>query len=99
MLFMVIESFKNHDAASVYSRFREQGRMMPEGLKYIESWTAANFDRCFQLMECDDQNLFQQWTAHWEDLVDFEIVAVVTSKEAAAAMITAAKDEGVSEAG
>jgi hypothetical protein len=48
--------------------------MMPEGLKYIESWTEANFDRCFQVMECDDPRLFQQWIAHWEDLIDFEIV-------------------------
>ena len=86
MLFIVIERFKNHDAAPVYSRFREQGRMMPEGLKYIDSWTETNFERCFQLMECDDPRLLQQWMAHWEDLVDFEIVPVVTSKEAAAAI-------------
>ena len=86
MLFMVIERFKNHDAVPVYRRFREQGRMMPEGLNYIESWTEANFDRCFQLMECDDPRLFEQWAARWEDLVDFEIVPVVTSKEAVAAI-------------
>lgn len=87
MLFIVIEHFKNHDAAaSVYRRFREQGRMMPEGLKYIDSWTEANFGRCFQLMECDDPRLFAEWTAHWEDLVDFEIVPVMSSKEAAGAM-------------
>ena len=86
MLFMVIERFKNHDAVPVYERFREQGRMMPEGLKYVESWTEAGFGRCFQLMECDDTRLFEQWMACWEDLVDFEIVPVVSSKEAAAAI-------------
>jgi hypothetical protein len=86
MLFMVIEHFKNHDAAPVYLRFREQGRMMPEGLNYIDSWTESNFGRCFQLMECDDPQLFAEWTAHWEDLVDFEIVPVISSKEAASAM-------------
>jgi hypothetical protein len=87
MLFMVIERFKNHDAAaSVYHRFRERGRMMPEGLNYIDSWTEAQFGRCFQLMECDDPRLFAEWTAHWDDLVDFEIVPVMSSKEAAAAM-------------
>lgn len=84
MLFMVIESFKNHDAAPVYQRFREQGRMMPEGLQYIDSWTEANFGRCFQLMEGNNPQLFTEWTAHWEDLVDFEIVPVISSKEAAA---------------
>ena len=86
MLFMVIERFKHQDAAPVYRRFRERGRMMPEGLRYVESWTGADFGRCFQLMECDDPDLFRQWMAHWEDLVEFEIVPVVTSKEAAAMM-------------
>jgi len=76
----VIERFKDRDA--VYRRYREQGRMMPEGLKYIDSWVEPNNDRCFQLMECNDASLFQQWTPNWDDLVDFEIVLVVPSKEA-----------------
>ncbi len=86
MLFMVIEHFKNHDAVAVYRRFRDQGRMMPEGLRYIDSWVEVNFDSCFQLMECDDPRLFEQWTSQWEDLVDFRIVPVVSSKEAMAAI-------------
>ena len=86
MLFMVIEHFKNQDAAPVYRRFQGKGRMMPEGLRYIDSWTASSFNRCFQLMECDDAQLFAEWTGHWDDLVDFEIVPVISSKEAAAAM-------------
>lgn len=86
MLFMVIERFRNGDAAAVYRRFREQGRMLPEGLKYVESWTEASFERCFQLMECDDTELFRQWTDRWQDLVEFEITAVMTSKEAAEAI-------------
>ncbi len=60
--------------------------MMPVGLKYVESWVEPNFDRCFQLMECDDPAPFQQWTARWRDLVEFEVVPVVTSKEAAEAI-------------
>lgn len=86
MLFMVIERFKNRDAVPVYRRFREQGRMMPEGLRYVESWVEPNFDRCFQLMECDDPRLFEQWIIRWQDLVEFEIVPVVTSQEAAEAV-------------
>ena len=86
MLFMVIERFKNGDAAPVYRRFREQGRMLPEGLKYVESWTDTDFVRCFQLMECDDPSLLDEWVARWEDLVDFEIIPVMTSREAAAAV-------------
>ena len=86
MLFMVIERFKNRDAIPVYRRYREAGRMMPDGLQYVDSWVEQNLGRCFQLMECDDPKLLQQWTEHWQDLVDFEIVSVVTSKEAAAAI-------------
>lgn len=86
MLFMVIERFKNRDAAAVYRRYREHGRMMPDGLIYVDSWVESNYDRCFQLMACDDANLFHQWTAHWEDLVEFQIVPVVTSKEASEAI-------------
>jgi 2-hydroxy-3-keto-5-methylthiopentenyl-1-phosphate phosphatase len=81
MLFMVIERFKNRDAKAVYRRFREHGRSAPEGLRYVSSWIEANFDRCFQLMECDDARLLQQWVAIWSDLIEFEIVPVVTSAE------------------
>jgi hypothetical protein len=82
MLFMVIERFKGRDAAAVYTRHRERGRMMPDGLKYLGSWTEKNFDRCFQLMECEDESLFEEWTAHWRDLVDFEVVPVMIGTEA-----------------
>ena len=81
MLFMVIEHFKNRDAKAVYRRFRDQGRSMPDGLRYVESWIEANFDRCFQLMECHDARLLQQWVASWSDLIEFEIVPVVPSSE------------------
>jgi len=91
MLFMVIERFKERDAAPIYERLQNKGRMMPEGLKYVDSWIERNFDRCFQLMECERAELFQQWAAEWKDLMDFEIVPVVTSKEAAAAF--AAKND------
>ena len=81
MLFMVIERFKNRDAKAVYRRFRDRGRGAPEGLKYVGSWIEANFDRCFQLMECDDPRLLQQWIIQWQDLIEFEIVPVVPSQE------------------
>jgi hypothetical protein len=81
MLFMVVERFKNRDAKAVYRRFRDQGRGAPDGLKYVGSWIEANFDRCFQLMECDDARLLQRWVAVWSDLIEFEIVPVVPSAE------------------
>ena len=82
MLFMVIERFKNRDSEAVYRRFRERGRMLPAGLEYLDSWIEPDYDRCFQLMSCDSPDLFQEWISHWDDLVDFEIVPVMTSKEA-----------------
>lgn len=81
MLFMVVERFRNRDARAIYRRFREQGRGTPEGLRYVGSWIEASFDRCFQLMECDDARLLQQWVAHWGDLIEFEFVPVVPSAE------------------
>jgi hypothetical protein len=84
MLFMVIETFRHNDAAAVYRRLREKGRMLPDGLRYVDSWVEVNGNRCFQLMACDDVRLFQDWMAHWNDLVDFEIVAIHSSQDAAA---------------
>jgi len=86
MLFMVIERFKNRDAKAVYLRFRERGRGAPDGLRYVESWIEANLDRCFQVMECDDARLLQQWVTVWSDLIEFEIVPIVTSAETRAAI-------------
>jgi hypothetical protein len=79
MLFMVIEHFKDRDPVPIYERVREQGRALPEGLRYVESWIEANFDRCFQLMECDEVESLQQWVLQWRDLVEFEIVPVSPS--------------------
>jgi hypothetical protein len=82
MLFMVIERFKDNDMIPIYQRVRDEGRMLPEGLKYVDSWVEANFSRCFQLMECDDPRLFQEWTLQWRGFgATFEIVPVVSSKE------------------
>ena len=81
MLFMVIERFRDRDAKAVYRRLREQGRMMPEGLTYVGSWIEANFDLFFQLMECDDARLLQDWLLSWGDLVQCEIVPVVPSDQ------------------
>lgn len=81
MLFMVVETFKNHDMKAVYERFRERGRCMPDGLNYINSWVDASGGKCFQLMETDSLVLFQQWIAEWQDLVNFEVIPVVQGKE------------------
>lgn len=81
MLFMVIEHYKQGKTKNIYRRFQEQGRMMPEGLQYLDSWISANLDRCFQLMECEDPLLFQEWILQWQDLAEFEIIPIVPSKE------------------
>ncbi len=81
MLFMVIEHFKRRDPKPVYRRFAESGRMAPDGLNYINSWIEVGMDRCFQVMETDDASLLQEWISKWNDLVDFEVVPIVTSAE------------------
>jgi hypothetical protein len=84
---MVIETFRQ-GAHPVYERARDRGRMLPDGLEYVESWVEAGLDRCFQLMETDDPSLFELWTAQWADLAEFEIVPVLASAEAAAAALS-----------
>jgi hypothetical protein len=86
MLFMVIERFRPGQAPEVYRRFRERGRMAPDALRYVSSWVDVKFERCFQVMEADSEALFREWTANWDDLIDFEIIPVRTSAEAAAAI-------------
>lgn len=86
MLFMVIEHFRPGRARDVYRRFRERGRMAPDGLRYVSSWVDLKFERCFQVMEAENEALFGEWTPHWDHLIEFEIVPVRTSAEAAAAI-------------
>ena len=86
MLFMIVERFKNGDAAPVYQRFRERGRLAPDGLIYVSSWVDTKMERCYQLMETDDPSLIDKWIANWADIVDCEVIEVITSKEAAARM-------------
>jgi hypothetical protein len=80
---MVVEHFKNKDAVTVYRRFRDKGRLAPDGLRYISSWVDDELERCYQLMETDNRALLDAWMANWNDLVDFELHPVMTSKEAA----------------
>ncbi len=83
MLYMVVERFKAGAAPEVYHRARDKGRMMPDGLEYVASWVDLEFKTCYQLMRTDDASLFAAWTNAWKDLVEFEIVPVRTSAEAA----------------
>lgn len=80
MLFMIIERFRDNDMVPIYQRIRDEGRMFPDGLVYVDSWVEPNFSRCFQLMECDDPALLQEWILKWRGSgATFEIVPVVSS--------------------
>jgi hypothetical protein len=83
MLFMVIEHYRNGDATPVYARFRERGRMAPDGLTYVGSWVTGDLKHCYQVMEGDRRELLDEWISHWSDLVEFEVIPVVTSAQAA----------------
>jgi uncharacterized protein DUF3303 len=82
-LYMVIERFKGGDAVPVYRRFRDHGRLAPEGLSYVSSWVDTNLERCYQLMETDNPLLLDEWITRWSDIVDFEVHPVINSAEAA----------------
>jgi hypothetical protein len=86
MLYMVIERFENQDAGPVYRRFRDKGRMLPEGLEYLSSWVDVKLERCFQIMETSDPKLMAEWIGNWSDIVEFEVVPVMSSADAARAM-------------
>jgi hypothetical protein len=83
-LYMVVERFKGGDALPVYRRFRDRGRIMPEGLRYVSSWVTEDLRSCFQVMECEDLELLEQWMVQWKDLVEFDVIPVITSAEAVA---------------
>jgi len=79
---MIVEFFKNKDPIPVYRRFRERGRLVPAGLKYLSSWVDDKMQLCFQLMETDDRRLIDEWISNWSDIVDFEVYPVISSQEA-----------------
>lgn len=81
-LFMVVETFRPGKVQALYQRFAEKGRMLPDGVTYVNSWIDHDVTRCFQLMECDDPSLLREWASRWDDLAEFEIVPVLTSAEA-----------------
>lgn len=86
MLYLIVERFRGGDPVPVYRRFRREGRLAPEGLRYVASWVSADLTTCWQVMECDDARLLEQWMDAWKDLVDFEVAPVITSAEAQAAV-------------
>lgn len=82
MLYLIIEHFKDGDPVPVYRRFRDHGRQVPDGLTYVSSWVTEDLRRCYQVMECEDRGLLDQWMARWADLIRFEVHPVVTSAAA-----------------
>ena len=86
MQFVIVERFRGGDPVPVYRRFRDRGRMAPEGLRYVNSWVSEDLTCCYQVMECEDRALLDQWLANWSDIVEFEVIPAISSAEAAARM-------------
>jgi hypothetical protein len=84
MLFMIVERFKNGDPVPVYRRFRDRGRPAPETVKYVNSWVTPDLTTCYQVMDAPDRGSLDQWLDQWKDLVDFEVIPVITSPDAQA---------------
>ena len=87
MQYMIIERFHDGKVKSLYKRFDEKGRMLPEGINYINSWINEQVSTCYQLMESDSIESIHQWIAHWSDLADFEVIPVISSAEAKAKVL------------
>ena len=86
MHYMIIEDFRDGDAVPVYRRLRDKGRQLPTGLTYVSSWVTPDLTRCYQVMECDNRELLDEWIAHWADLTRFRVVPVISSADAASAV-------------
>ncbi len=86
MLYMIIERFRDGDAVRVYRRFRDHGRLAPEGLRYVDSWVTPDLQRCFQIMECENPEVLSEWMARWGDLTEFDVFPVISSTDAMAAI-------------
>ena len=84
MLYMIIEKFHPGKVKTLYNRFDEKGRMLPEGVSYINSWINEEVTLCYQVMESDSEEKIHEWIAHWDDIVDFEVIPVITSAQAKA---------------
>ena len=95
MLFMVVERFPAGKAAEVYRNFRENGRQQPEGLTYVNSWISVSLDVCFQLMECEDPALLQEWIARWEGYMQFDVIPVTSSSVTSAIMERIANERSI----
>jgi hypothetical protein len=82
--FIIFERFRDGDPVPVYRRFRDRGRLAPDGVRYVASWVSQDLTQCVQIMECDDRRLLDEWMDNWRDLVDFEVIPAMTSAEAVA---------------
>ena len=82
MQYMVVEKFKDGNPLPIYRRFRDHGRLAPDGLRYVSSWVDEQLERCFQLMETSDPKLIEEWILKWSDIIEFEVYPVIASAEA-----------------
>ena len=87
MLYLVIEHFRDGDPLPVYRRFRDEVRLAPDGATYHASWVTTDYRHCYQVMECANEGVLGDWMARWSDLVEFEVLPVVTSADAAATIV------------
>jgi len=82
MIYMIIEKFRAGKVKEMYQRFEEKGRLMPDGVNYINSWINEDITTCYQVMETEEEEKIKEWISNWDDLVDFEVIPVISSAEA-----------------
>jgi len=79
---MVIEKFVSGKVKEIYKRMEEKGRMLPDGVTYVNSWIDSQISICYQVMESDSEKKLRDWIDLWSDLADFEFFQVITSSQA-----------------
>ena len=82
MLYMVIEHFHPDKIKELYERFDKKGRLMPNGVHYINSWTDTKVETCYQIMESESEEKLNEWIDNWKDFADFVIIPVLSSEQA-----------------
>ena len=92
MIYMIVETFRDGCSEEIYKRAALSGRMLPDGLEYIDSWVTINIDKCFQLMRTENEELIQEWVQKWNDLAHFEVIPVMPSKDASAKALQSSND-------
>ena len=82
MTYLIIERFYPEKVKALYQRFEAEGRLLPDGVQYLNSWIDEKIETCYQLMESDTQEKLLEWVSRWSEFATFDIIPVISSDQA-----------------